>query len=324
MNNRLGIILLIMMFVIFINVVAYADGEDHEFDNSTWESGDTTHWHPCTAHENCTEKGDEAPHTGGTHENGGICTVCGRKYQNHSNSYEVSSYTTTSTKHIINYSCSFEGCTEVFSEEEEDHSFDLWENEDDTKHGHTCYVCSYYEEQAHSGGTHGNDGICTVCSHKYQTHGIDTETVTAYEKNAVGHAAKYACLYSGCTHIYIGEAELHHDSDSDGECDDCGFTLPNSDIEPPVGEITLKNALTTMDGNVGTTSGTVTLQISATDESTVTQMALTNENSRTASDLHWVTFAEEVNWTLSPGDGLKTVYLMLKDEHGNASLSFVE
>ncbi len=328
MSNRLGIILLIMILVVFASAVAIAAGEvpehDHEWDTSTWVSDENSHWHGCTVYDECEAKVDEAPHTGGTHANGGICSVCGAKYQDHGNSYEVSSYTTTSTKHIANYKCKFEGCNEVYVGEEEDHYFSPWERVDNTKHGRTCYDCSYYEESNHTGGTHANDGICTTCNFQYQEHGINLESIVAYEKNAVGHAAKYACKYAGCTNVYIGESVLHEDTNSDGNCDACGYALPSSDIEPPVGIITLKNALITMNGNPGTKNSNVTLQISATDESTITQMALTNENSRSASDLHWIPFAEEIDWTISPGDGLKTIYLMLKDEHGNASLSFVE
>ena len=50
-------------------------------------------------------------------------------------------------------------------------------------------------------------------------------------------------------------------------------------------------------------------------------MAIINENTYangfTEDTLPWQNYAENVTWTLSEGDGAKTVYVFFKDEYGN-------
>ena len=88
------------------------------------------------------------------------------------------------------------------------------------------------------------------------------------------------------------------------------------DTSPPVG-ISLS-----INGNaVWTTSGTVELQIVAEDNFGVAQMNISNTNSFSAAD--WTTFTTPVSWTLSAGQGNKTVYVKLKDAAGYESAAAI-
>lgn len=91
----------------------------------------------CT-YSGCTETFDGAieEHSGGTHQNGGICTVegCGYQYETHEQSTIRKQYKKTEDGHTPIYYCTHSGC-------------------DVTYDG---------EIQEHSGATHENGGICTV------------------------------------------------------------------------------------------------------------------------------------------------------------------
>ena len=57
---------------------------------------------------------------------------------------------------------------------------------DETYHYKKCSVsgCTErFEEEKHIGGTHNNDGLCSVCEKKYQTHNKDKEKLTIDEEN---------------------------------------------------------------------------------------------------------------------------------------------
>ena len=45
------------------------------------------------------------------------------------------------------------------------------------------------------------------------------------------------------------------------------------------------------------------------------------ENISSLDDIVWENFAEEVTWTLPNNNGLRRIYMLLKDEAGNVSLS---
>lgn len=84
-----------------------------------------------------------------------------------------------------------------------------------------------------------------------------------------------------------------------------------ADTTPPNGTVTING------GAASTTSTAVTLTLSATDNSgTVAQMQFSNDGSiySTAE-----TYAASKSWTLSTGDGTKTVYAKFKDAAGNWS-----
>jgi hypothetical protein len=83
------------------------------------------------------------------------------------------------------------------------------------------------------------------------------------------------------------------------------------DTTPPTGSIVINN------GSTYTTSTSVTLALSASDATSgVSQMCFSNDGS-TWTD--WEAYATSKSWTLSPGDGTKTVYVKFKDAAGNPS-----
>jgi len=93
---------------------------------------------------------------------------------------------------------------------------------------------------------------------------------------------------------------------------DAAFTtaLP-LDTTPPTGSVTING------GAVATNNRSVTLTLSATDNSgTVTQMQCSNDGATFAAAQPYATSAQ---WTLTTGDGQKTVYVKFKDAAGNWS-----
>ncbi|HLP57867.1 MAG TPA: PKD domain-containing protein, partial [Candidatus Deferrimicrobium sp.] len=87
-----------------------------------------------------------------------------------------------------------------------------------------------------------------------------------------------------------------------------------TDTTPPTGSIIINS------GNAKTTSTSVNLNISATDNSgTVSNMRFSNDNSTWSV---WELYSPNKSWTLSPGYGIKTVYIQFEDKVGNISASF--
>ena len=199
----------------------------YELLNETIPATGVHDWNPTTG--TCRSCGKLCTHTGGTHANGGKCTTCGYKYQNHGKDTTVAGYEQTETGHKAKYKCTEATCTETYEGDEE----------------------------AHTGGTHANEGKCTVCEAKYQNHGKGT-TVAKYEQTETGHKAKYKCTEATCTETYEGDEETHtittwtdngngthsgtcdkcnqnvtedHKYGTDDKCKDCGTTKPATDCE---------------------------------------------------------------------------------------------
>ena len=290
--------------------------QDHT-RSSEWVINETSHWHICNFM-GCDEIFDEGLHTGGNHANNGVCTVCNQLYQVHGTG-EVSEYVTTGTTHTPIYRCTFNECDELITGDIENHMMDSNRKIDDEYHERYCVKCNYRIVEAHSGGTHNNYGMCVACNSNYQVHGESTD-VKEYNTSVFGHTSIYKCKCPTCNKTYIGNLFEHVDEDGNLICDVCEYEMQNPDIFPPVATIALKNPKYSLNNEEGSTTRNVTMKITATDDNNITQMALANENSR--GTINWITYAEETPWTLSEGDGIKTVYLMLKDEFGNVSVSF--
>ena len=64
----------------------------------------------------------------------------------------------------------------------------------------------------------------------------------------------------------------------------------------------------------------MTLALTATDASGVAAMCISNTPSCTA----WQPFAQAKTWTLSPGDGVKVVYVWLRDRVGNVTAAPIQ
>ncbi len=79
------------------------------------------------------------------------------------------------------------------------------------------------------------------------------------------------------------------------------------DITPPAGSIIING------GADCTKSTAVTLTLTASDDSPPIQMCISNTTSCTS----WITFAATKTWTLTYGNGTKTVNVWFKDKRGN-------
>lgn len=85
-----------------------------------------------------------------------------------------------------------------------------------------------------------------------------------------------------------------------------------TDTTPPTGSVIINNNATY------TNSTIVTLTLSATDSNGVSQMCISNESTCPSSS--WETYTTSKSWTLTAGDGTKTVYTWFKDGAGNVSI----
>ena len=81
------------------------------------------------------------PHTGGTHSNGGKCTVCDYQYQNHGQGTTIVGYDKTATTHKPKYACTEPECTEIYTGTEELHNLTSALPNFDGTHTGTCTVC---------------------------------------------------------------------------------------------------------------------------------------------------------------------------------------
>ncbi len=81
------------------------------------------------------------------------------------------------------------------------------------------------------------------------------------------------------------------------------------EITPPKGSIQINGGATV------TKSATVTLTLTASDSSPPIQMCISNTTSCTS----WATFAPTKSWTLTTGNGTKTVFVWFRDTWGNTT-----
>ncbi|MFR8144584.1 MAG: LPXTG cell wall anchor domain-containing protein [Clostridia bacterium] len=198
---------------------------------------------------------DSQEHTGGSHDNDGICTVCNLQYQAHSQSDIISNYNTTPTTHTPIYACSVAGCSHTYEGTSQNHTGATHENGgkctvcnlqyqthsqsntisnyNTTPTTHTpIYACSVagcshtYEgtSQNHTGATHENGGKCTVCNLQYQTHS-QSNTISNYNTTPTTHTPIYACSVAGCSHTYEGTSQNHTGAthENGGKCTVCNL-----------------------------------------------------------------------------------------------------
>jgi len=88
-----------------------------------------------------------------------------------------------------------------------------------------------------------------------------------------------------------------------------GYALPTS--LPPTGSIIINS------GDVSTNSTSVTLTLSCSDSTGCSQMCVSN----TSTCSSWESYASTKPWTLTSGDGTKTVYAWFKNNLGNTNIS---
>ena len=114
---------------------------------------------------------------------------------------------------------------------------------------------------------------------------------------------------------------------SDGTVITGHFTVNSND--PDAGAVTINLSGTTPDytppsgsilingGNANTNSNSVKLSLNATDISGISEMCISN----TSSCSSWEVYSTSKAWTLTDGDGIKTVYVWFKDIWGNINAS---
>ena len=119
-------------------------------------------------------------HSGGNHENGGVCEKCGQVYETHKRSSTVLDYIhRTETQHIPRYKCTCPGCDYTYTGDPQSHV-----------------------------DTNPKDGVCDYCGYSSATveHGKGKFIKYEYISNGVHHA-KYECKVSGCNEVFYGEEE---------------------------------------------------------------------------------------------------------------------
>ncbi|MBX3052263.1 MAG: hypothetical protein KF753_12345 [Caldilineaceae bacterium] len=95
-----------------------------------------------------------------------------------------------------------------------------------------------------------------------------------------------------------------------------------TDDIPPKGSIEINLGMSTQTGAVYSTSRTVVLALSATDESSGVAGFRT---SNTGVDYgEWFNFVQSPSHLLSASDGLKTVYVQYRDQAGNVSIAYTD
>ncbi len=88
------------------------------------------------------------------------------------------------------------------------------------------------------------------------------------------------------------------------------YYVATLDTTPPTGSIVINAENITSNPNI-------TITITATDENGVSQMCISNTDPCSA----WEPYAQTKVWALPAGNGLKTVYVWVKDNAGNITKS---
>ncbi len=126
----------------------------------------------------------------------------------------------------------------------------------------------------------------------------------------VGNATTYTInsVQSGSTY-YVAVSAYDTTRNESTKSTEQNAYIPVPDTTPPTGSVSI-NA-----GAARTTSRTVTLSLNASDTAgSVTGMRFSNDGSSFSSE---VAYATGYSWTLTSGDGIKTVYARFKDSAGN-------
>jgi large repetitive protein len=151
-----------------------------------------------------------------------------------------------------------------------------------------------------------SDAAGTVTGMKFSNDGTTYSSEVAY-------ATSYSWTLStgyGTKTVYV----LFKDSSGNWMTSPATDTISYVDTTAPTGSIVINS------GATSTSSTTVTLTLSATDNSgSVTGMKFSNDGTTYSSEY---TYATSYSWALSSSTGTKTVYAKFKDSAGNWSSAF--
>jgi type II secretory pathway pseudopilin PulG len=139
------------------------------------------------------------------------------------------------------------------------------------------------------GDTSTSSSSSPQASHTYATGGTYTITNVVHDT----HGAQASTASLGCTVTVVAPSPTS-----------------TGDTTVPTGTIAIAG------GNAYTRSTQVTLNISATDDVGVVQMAFSDDGSNFGS---WLSYATTALYTVPSGDGTKTVYARFRDAAGNIS-----
>lgn len=129
--------------------------------------------------------------------------------------------------------------------------------------------------------------------------GLDVGNVTSYRFDNVPLGRTY----------YIAVTAYDTSNNESGYSEEASITTGSADVTPPTGSIVING------GSSTTPSRTVTLTLSASDSGgSVAGMRFSNDGT---SWSNVVAYATTYQWTLTAGDGTKTVYANFRDAVGN-------
>jgi fibronectin type 3 domain-containing protein len=137
-----------------------------------------------------------------------------------------------------------------------------------------------------------------------------TQSNTYGQPIVVGSATTYTLnnVQNGSTY-YVAVSAYDSAGNESTRSTEQNAYIPVADTTPPTGSVSI-NA-----GAARTTSRTVTLSLNASDTGgTVTGMRFSNDGTTFSNE---VAYATSCSWTLTSGDGIKTVYARFKDSSGN-------
>jgi hypothetical protein len=128
---------------------------------------------------------------------------------------------------------------------------------------------------------------------------VDVHNVTSYQIDNITSGSTY----------YVAVSAYDTSGNESTRSTETNVCIPVPDTTPPTGSVRINS------GTATTSSRTVTLTLSASDTGgSVTGMKVSNDGVTYSAE---IAYSSSYSWTLSSGDGTKTVYVLFKDAAGN-------
>lgn len=155
-------------------------------------------------------------------------------------------------------------------------------------------------------------------AHKITVRGGSGGTINYSTDNVTWSRTNPSRTKAGVTRVYVKVVgDSNHNSSTP-----INSTITITDTVPPIGSLIINGNVILNNGMKATGTPNVTLTITGNDiqsDASKLKMAVLNEN-QVGNSLTWENFATSKSWILSNSDGLKTVYLVLKDEFDNTTV----